>query len=395
MGCALRFIVLSRNEGCAAELRALFREVGDIKVVAEVEEPALLLQAVRQFPVDVVLVDLDPAPELILPVIAEVASAEPDMAIFALLSTTDGQLILDAMRSGIREFFPRPIDGKTFSEAIEKVASKQLETGSQGKLITVMGVSGGAGATVLATNLAVELVALAKGGVTIVDLDYRFGQVATLLDVEPTYTLADLCNSPERLEQTVVTRALVKHQTGVKVLSRPSSFSQADTITAASCVGLLLALLQFNEYVVADGPIRFDPGARAVLEISDANLLVTQLLVPHVRNSARILDGMRESGCSMEKTKLICNRVGRDSGHLSVKDISDTLSLPAFASIPDDWASVSGAINLGEPLLTHSPKSKARMSIEEIAARLHGPEQEADDKETRKKGLIGRIFTSA
>ena len=121
MGRALRFIVLSRNEECAAELRTLFREVGDIKVVAEVEEPALLVQAVRQFPVDVVLVDLDPAPELILPVIVEVASAEPDVAIFALLSTTDGQLILDAMRSGIREFFPRPIDGKTFAEAIDKV----------------------------------------------------------------------------------------------------------------------------------------------------------------------------------------------------------------------------------------------------------------------------------
>ena len=75
-----------------------------------------------------------------------------------------------------------------------------------GKLITVMGAAGGVGTTTLATNLAVELAALAERQVSIVDLDYRFGQVATLLDVEPTYTLSDLCNSPEQLEQQVIER---------------------------------------------------------------------------------------------------------------------------------------------------------------------------------------------
>ena len=62
-----------------------------------------------------------------------------------------------------------------------------------------------------ATNLAVELAALAEGTVTLVDLDYRFGQVATFLDVEPTYTLADLCGSPKSvIVFSLTTRALLK-----------------------------------------------------------------------------------------------------------------------------------------------------------------------------------------
>ena len=190
-------------------------------------------------------------------------------------------------------------------------------------------------------------------------------------------------------------RALVKHETGVKVLSRPTNFSQADVITAASCVGLLTTLLQFNSYVVVDGPSRFDLNARSLLDISDVHLLVVQLLVPHVRNSVRILEGMREAGCSVERTKLVCNRVGRDSGHLSIRDVSDTLALPAFASIPDDWLAVSGAINLGEPILTHNPKAKIRMAIQEIAQRLQDSDEQTDDKDAAKKGLIGRIFTNA
>ena len=65
-----------------------------------------------------------------------------------------------------------------------------------------------------------------------------------------------------------------------------------------------------------------------------------------------------------------------------------------FATIPDDWATVSGAINLGEPLLSHSPKSKVRQSFQELAERLHTPEEPSDDNGERRKGLIGRIFAT-
>lgn len=395
MGRDLQFIVLNQDDSYAAELRAFLLGTGRIKIVAEVDEPALLGQAVRQFPVDVVLVHLDPTPEAILPVVAEVAPSVPDLAFFAVSSSTDGQLILRAMRTGMREFFPRPIDGVSFAEALDKIIVLKTDTGVRGKLITVIGAAGGVGATTLATNLAVELAQLSKAPVAVVDLDYRFGQVATFLDVEPTYTLADLCNSPEQLERAIIERALVKHQSGAYVLSRPASFAQADTLTAASCVGLLTSLLQFHEYVVADGPGRADLHARSILDISDVSLLVTQLLVPHIRNSLRMIEQMREAGFNTTRLRLLCNRVGGDAGNLSVEDVAGTLSIPVFAEIPDEWSTVSAAVNLGEPLLQHSPKSKTRLAIQEIARRLHAPEAGADEKEGRKKGLIGRIFAGS
>jgi MinD-like ATPase involved in chromosome partitioning or flagellar assembly len=65
-----------------------------------------------------------------------------------------------------------------------------------------------------------------------------------------------------------------------------------------------------------------------------------------------------------------------------------------FAKIPSDWGPISSAINLGEPLLTQSPKSKARLAIVELAERLHAPPDQTDDNEETKKGLIGRIFAT-
>jgi len=256
-----------------------------------------------------------------------------------------------------------------------------------------MGASGGVGTSMLATNLATELVLLTGGKVTVVDLDYRFGQVAMLLDVEPTFTLADLCQSPEQLEVQVIERALVKHPSGLAVLSRPPSFTQAEQITAASCVGVLSTLQQFNDYVVVDGPGREDKGAQNILDISDVNLMVLQLLVPTVRNAARIIELMRDNGYNLDRTKLVCNRVGRDSSTLRVDDVVSTLSKQVFAEIPDDWQTVSGAINLGETLESFGPKSKVRNSIYEIAERLHDPSGESDDNDAPKKGLMERIFS--
>lgn len=388
----VRFIVMNSDEQYRGELRALLHGTGGVKIVAEVEEPALLSQAVRQFSVDVVLVNLDPAPESILPTIAQVVVESPNLVFFAASESTDGQLILKTIRTGVREFLPKPIDGKAFLEAVHREVGHRLETDTIGKLVTVMGSSGGVGATLMATNLATELASVASGGVTIVDLDYRYGQVGTLLDVEPNHSIADLCNTTEQLEREVIEQALVKHESGLKILCRPRSVAQADTITAAACVGLLSSLLQFNEYVVTDGPQRSDLSAKAVLDISDLNFLVVQLAVPTVRNAVRLLDSLRDEDYQLDRVKLVCNRIGRSAGALSVSDVEETLGIKEFASIPDEWQVVSSAINLGETLATHSPKSKIRLAIQEIAERLNGSTQGTDEKEASKKGLIGRIL---
>ncbi|MHC4695529.1 MAG: AAA family ATPase [Planctomycetota bacterium] len=393
----VRFIILNGEEDCTAELRSLLLARPGVKIIAEVEEPALLSHAMKQFPANAVLVNLDPAPDVVLAAVTEVIGNADDMAVFATSSSTDGPLILKAMRMGVREFFPKPIDEKALADAIEKVAAQCGEGGETGTLITVMGTSGGVGATTFSTNLAAELAGIAEGRVAIVDLDYRFGQVATFLDVEPKYTVADLCSSPEQLDTQVIEQALVRHESGLYVLARPASLAQADTITAASCVGLLSALLQTSEYVITDGPTRSDPNAKSVLDVTDANLLLLQLLVPTVRNAARIIEGMRDAGINLGRTRLICNRIGREAASLTIKDVAETLALKVFATIPDDWTTVSGAINLGETLRGNSPKSKVRQAIEEIAKRLHAPDSgsDDDDKDVRKRSLLGRILANS
>jgi len=400
MGRGTRVVLFNADESAAASLRSALLAFEGVKIVAEVDEPVLLPQIVQQVATDVLFVHLDPEPESVLAMAGEVARSCPNVAVVAVSESTDGQLILSALRLGIREFLTKPLDKKELGDTLEKLSQEETERVATGKLITVIGSAGGVGATVIATNLAVELAAIAMGGVALVDLDYRFGQVGTLLDVEPTYTVADLCETPGQLEMQMIERALVKHATGVNVLCRPTQFTQADNITAAHCVGVLSGLVNLNEYVVVDGPNRFDIGAKAVFDLADVNLLVIQLLVPCVRSARRMLDGMREAGYSLNRTRVICNHSARDTGSFSLEDVEATLGVGVYATVPEDWVTMSNAVNMGEPLVMGAEKSKVRLALADLAERLHRPEGEADDKDSRAVakrggGLFSKIFSEA
>ncbi|HUU83085.1 MAG TPA: hypothetical protein VM243_06225 [Phycisphaerae bacterium] len=400
MASTVRVIVFNTDEGYAAELRTALLSFDGVKIIAEVDDPVLLPQAAAQFPADVAIVHLDPDPEVALHMAGQVAAEMPDLAIFALSESTAGQLILSAMRLGIREFLTKPIDRELVAAALEKVTQRRLDSVVQGRLIAVVGAAGGVGASSIAANLAVELADLADGPpdkrVALADLDFRFGHVTTLLDIEPTYTITDLCETNEQLEPQMIERVLVAHGSGVRVLAHPKLFAQAENISAAHCVGVLSGLTGMYEYVVVDGPVRFDPGAKGVLDLADEILLVMNLVVPCVRNVSRMLDGMREVGFNLERLKLICNRAGRHSGNLSLGDVRETLGMDVYAVLPDDWPNMSGAINLGEPLAGFAEKARIRIAVRDLAERLHRRDAHTDETEAGKRGgLFGKIFSDA
>lgn len=390
-----RIIIFNADEDYSAKLRNELLSISGAQIVAEVDEPALIEQAVNQFPCELLIVHLDPGPEVTLPIAAEVASAHPNLAVLVVSESTDGQHILAAMRAGIREFLTKPLDQQLLAQAVGKVMVQAGGTVELGQLFSVMATIGGVGASCVATNLAVEIQDLSKKRVALVDLDFRYGQLGTMLDLQADYTIADLCDTPEQIDDAMIERAMVKHSSGIHLLARPNTFQQADQITAAHCASVLSSLQQLYDYVVVDGPNRFDPGGMTVLDLADANLMVIQLLVTSVRNVHRMLDELRDGGYNLDRFKLVCNRVGQESTHLAVSHVESTLSRKIDFQIPDDWKALSTSINMGVPLAECAQRSRARQAIREMAEQIVDPEGPAEEQEHGKGGLFGRIFSGA
>jgi pilus assembly protein CpaE len=390
-----RVIVFNADEDYSATIRTDLLKIPGVQIVAELDEVALLEQALTQFPTELLVAHLDPDPERVLPVLAQIAKKHPGVAILVISETTDGQVILSAMRAGIREFISKPIDSNLLIAAVKKVTDHNEASAELGTLISVLSTSGGTGCSMLATNLAIELNDLPgrQRPVALVDMDFRYGQLSTMLDLQADYTINDLCDTPEQLDPAMIDKAMVKHSSGLHLLARPNQFGQADQITAAHCASVLSSLQQVYEYVVVDGPNRYDTGGLTVLDMSEVTLLVVQLLVPSVRNAHRMLSELQDGGYNLSRFRLVCNRAGRDAGHLTVEHLQKTLNMKLTHQIPDDWKTVSSAINLGVPLMEHAPKSRVRMAIRELAEKICNSGSNLPAEPAAKTGLFERIFS--
>jgi pilus assembly protein CpaE len=391
------------DEEAAPELRTHLLSVAGVKIVAEVDEPTLLGQALNQFPAEVVLLHLDPNPQGMMDAVGPVLEQRKDrIAAIGMTEDRDAELVMRAMRVGMKEFLWKPFPPEQLNEILQRVAAQAAAGAVQvGQVIPVVGASGGVGATWLAANLAVELAQLdgpragEKARVALADLDLRFGQAAMFLDAQPSYTIADLCDSAELIEPEMVQRVMCRHASGVHVLAHPQDPTRAERISAAHCAAVVGALQTCYDYVVLDGPVRIDPTARAIFDLTDCYLLVLQLLVPCVRNTDRILHELARGGFNLERVKLVCNRFGRDAGFIEAADAEATLNRKLDFMLPDDWKTASTAVNMGAPLLDYAPKSKLRLAVQRIATALANVDEAAGEVvaagagDGGSKGLLG------
>ncbi|MFH1417196.1 MAG: response regulator [Planctomycetota bacterium] len=392
MAQTVRAILFTTNETAAPQLRKTITSLPHLRIVAELDEPSLLGHAATQFPADLLIADLDPNAPVVIECLKQLRDVRPDLAVFALSSETEGDVVLKALRAGIKEYLVKPLDLDEFEQAVSRAIQTQPQTKQPGKLISVIGSAGGVGCTTIATNLAVELAELvgSEQKVSLVDLDFRFGHVATLLDVHGQFTVADLCSTPEHLDEQMVMKALIKYEQNLYILRRPHSFAQAEMITAAHCANVLSSLQETCAYVVVDGPTRQDPGGRSVLDSADFNFLILQLLVTSVRNTDRMMQELGVQGFNTDRIQFVCNRVGRESSHLGVDQVETILGRKMFALLSDDWKSVSSSINIGQPLKVEFTNSRIRQELRTLAMQVHCPETVSG--KAGKRGLFGKLL---
>lgn len=389
---------MNADEEAAPELRAHLLSLDGVKIVAEIDEPTLLGQALAQFQAEVLIVHLDPNPVGMMEAVAPILETHKGR-ISAICMTEDrnAELVVRAMRAGMKEFLWKPFPPEQLNEILQRVGSEAPRGGGRvGRLIPVVGTAGGVGATCIAANLGVELAQIegynsptGRASVAIVDLDFRFGQVAMFLDAQPQYTIAELTETPESIEADLIERVMFKHPSGAHVLAHPVDLAQAERISAAQCASVLAALQTHYDYVVVDGPVRMDATAKAVFDMTDIHLVVFQLLVPVVRNTERMLHDMARNGFSMDRVRLVCNRFGREAGLLEAGDVETTLGRKIDFCLPDDWKTSCTAVNMGAPLLDCAPKTKLRAAFQKMALGLAQPTGGGSTGNAEKPELVG------
>lgn len=289
--------------------------------------------------------------------------------ILAVGPVSDPKLHLRAIREGAEHYLVEE-ELEAELEMVLKRLPKSAALQPRGKLIAVLASSGGSGGSTLAVNVASALARKNKNCV-LVDLNLRGGDLASLLNLRPSHTLAELCVHAARVDPVMFERSLAVHESGVRLLAPIQSLDEIKQVTPEGVVQALTLARALYSHVIVDLDDFFHPEQMQVLRQAELILLVLRLDFTSLRNARRALDQLEHLGVARDKVQLVVNRYGQ-SYELPIAKVEEALGGKIVHYVPDDIKTVNHANNHGVPAVLESPSSKFSKSVTQLVASLNG-----------------------
>jgi pilus assembly protein CpaE len=310
--------------------------------------------------------------------VSEAHRLHPARPVLVLCSHASNGYIGDAMAAGAEDILTIPPDSqledaRTLSEsmvfAVQKAVARRrgapAVTGRKlGQMVCVLGLKGGAGKTLTASNLAV---ALAEGGasVAIVDLDLQFGDVGLALGLSPERTVYDLARSGGSLDTEKLLDFLAIHPSGVRALLAPARPDQAGVVVPEFLKDVYPLLREMHDFVIVDTPPSFTPEVIGAVDASTEVCMVSMLDSLALKNTKLGLETL-ELMDYQGAVRIVLNRADSSVG-ISPDDVMAIMGRAPDVLVPSD-RNITRAVNQGEPIVTLQRKSEAARSFRGLAA---------------------------
>jgi pilus assembly protein CpaE len=254
----------------------------------------------------------------------------------------------------------------TLEKAVARKRGAPTATNRQlARVVCVLGLKGGSGKTLTATNLAV---ALADAGqrVVIVDLDLQFGDIGLALGLSPERTLYDLIRSGGSLDAEKLEDFLVEHPSGARALLAPARPDEAGVVTVDFLREVYQLLREISDFVVIDTPPSFTPEVISAVDGSTEICLVAMLDSLSLKNTKLGLETLELMEYDPSRIRLVLNRADTDVG-ITPEDVLAITGRQPDMLVPSD-RSVTRSINQGEPIVLKQRRSEAAKAFHALAA---------------------------
>jgi pilus assembly protein CpaE len=254
-------------------------------------------------------------------------------------------------------------------------AAVRLPDPADGRLLVFLSAKGGSGVTTLACCFAVTLAQESKRKTLLIDLNLPLGDAAINLGVNANYSTVHALHNAHRLDANFLLNLLEKHSSGLYVLAAPSELVPSQASDEAIERLLKVARKEFD-YVVLDAGSSMDPQHINLFDEFTTVYLVTQVGIPELRNSNRLITRFPVKGGP--HLEIVINRYLPRAMEIDEPHITKALTRPARWRVPNDYAAVRRMQNTAAPL-NHTPISRV---IQQMARYVCG-RPVAEDK---KKG---------
>ena len=300
---------------------------------------------------------------------------EKETLVIAIGPAADTKLVIRALRGVVDDYVDVQEMEPELTASLASWRQRGIAGRPEGRLITVLSPSGGAGSSTISASLA-ALQAKEHKSVALIDLKLESGDLAALLDLRPTYSLADLSRNIDRLDQVFFQRSLVQHACGIQLLSPPQLLADAELVTPEGirqAIGLARGLFPC---VVVDLDHCFREEQLHVLRQTDVLLLVFRLDFTSVKNTNRFMEHLDGLGIPMDRVRLVVNHFGQPK-EVPLAKAEEALKSKIFHVIPDDPKVVNRANNHGVPVVLDAPFARVSKSLVKLSELIRAPSKSA------------------
>lgn len=279
----------------------------------------------------------------------------PDTEVIILGERNDVSIFRDLMKLNIADYLVKPVSADILTRSLN--LALKLETNESlarkkrtGKVILFLGTIGGIGATTLATNTATILASEMAKKVVLIDADFQFGNVRTLLDLPVSHALHDALESPDRIDDLFLEQTMGSYGERLRVISAEEPLHEYVEIDQERLQNLdqLMELITTKfHYIVVDLSRHHPLVWRYFNRYANTVFLVSGLNITSLRDTLRI-SGVLTEGKDVKSFPIILNRT-HDKDIISVARFEELLGRKVDVDI-SYHPTASEAADLGEPL---------------------------------------------
>jgi len=281
------------------------------------------------------------------------AVCSPDIKVIVLGDRADIEFYrLVTRRLGVDEYLRKPLTRDAVSSLIGPYiagAAPEQDRNRGGRIIAVCGARGGAGATTIAVNLALQVSEQTRSHVALLDLHLRGGHAAMMLGARPGPGLRAALEDPEHVDGLLLDRVAISVGDRMRIIAADEPIEADPTPTAAGITRVLKLLRQRFNVIIIDMPIPPTSAEREALLLARQALIVLNPDVASLRD-AQQAKRMINTQIGAGRVLSVLNRATMP-GALSLAMVEEGLGKKPEVIIPDLSKQLMRAANLGRPAL--------------------------------------------
>jgi len=286
--------------------------------------------------------------------------------------SNDVQLYRELVRRGVSEYLVGPSSPLQFIETISGLYVSPTSA-PIGRVVVFTSARGGAGASTIAHNVGWYVAEGLKINTAIIDLDLPFGTAGLNFNEDPAQTVADALVSPERLDDVLLDRLLIKCGEHLSLFAAPALLDREYEVETAAYETVLDQVRATVPCVIVDMPHSWTSWSRQTLRGADEIVIVATPDLASLRNAKNMIDVINAQRTNDAPPKLVINQAGVPKRpEIPAKEFATAVGQEPVLVIPFDPQLFGLASNNGQMLAEVQPNARPSEAMRQLAEMVTG-----------------------